>query len=1771
MEDYQGDPRSIIRGDKTYDTIMFGDCHGRAWFYDDVTLCFKNEYVPSCIHVAGITADIRVSYLRTLFPLVLCGLSILFFIHASIRKASSSKYYHAYLILHNPSIPWSMTEASQEQQDAVDIRAARGADITDLPEDDDEFGRNAQLALHPTVSRKNMTTYLKADKPKGELVLVTIEELLVIAQLAINIVTLILYPGGSHSRLPAIAEVVAWTYIAILITIRLITTSSQKLSLPGIWYHTAFLYGFNWGITLVLFRSVIIHPRTQLAQALTSASFAFQTILLCIALGSRKGNKAVDVEYEGDIPPTREPTASLFSLATFSWVDRIVWIGYKKTYELTDVWNVAIKDKAATVLADYRQVKKTSALVYHLLKYFRNDLLFQAGWACFSGVLTFVPTILLREILRYIEDPVNTPRNTVWLFVILLFVSGCAGALSDGQALWIGRHTCVRLRAVVIGEIYAKALRRKVGSTGDKTLGEKDDLEQAKKGYFRYGLLNKLFGTRRKEKKDQQTTSDNQAELKAAESQVTSGTVINLMAVDSFKIAEISAYLHFLWASTPVQVIMSVILLYQTLGFSSIAGIGMMILLLPVNMWISGKFAAVQKKILAATDARIHSTNEVLTNIRIIKYFAWEERFMANINEKRRMELKFLRLRYILWATAATIWGGAPILITFLSFAVYTFGEGKDLIPSVAFTALSLFQILRIPLDQLADMVAHVQESKVSVDRVEEFLNEEDTQKYKQLRHTGNGIEGPEIGFVDGTFTWGSKHAEVDDRHESFRLMDLNLKFEPGQLNVIAGPTGCGKTSLLMALLGEMTLLNGSVYLPGGRSREDLTRDPNTGLTNSVAYCAQQAWLVNGSVKQNVLFASNWDKSRYKQVIKACALQKDLEILDAGDETLVGEKGVTLSGGQKQRISLARALYCTARHVILDDILSAVDSHTAKWIFEKALMGPLMYNRTCILVTHNVALCLPVAQYAVLLENGRVTAQGSADTIIKSGKLGQDLTKSTPGSRNHSREPSRVASPTPCSQPMSDNLTNGSVPHGTAYANAGVHGTGGTDKHDTPIAGPAKATATPSNSALQEGKATGSVKFGIIMMYLRAMGSWVFWSMAAFIFVAQQLSNVSTNLWIREWSNQYVIQDHSSISSPGPSPVTYVRGVSGWSLCFGSSSCAFKLPFSRTGPISDLSSPKSDYVNAGYYLGVYAILGVIFMVITFLREGILFAGSLKASHRIHTNLMRKVSHAKFRFFDSTPLGQMMNRFSKDIESVDQEIAPVAVGVIHCMATIITIVILISVITPGFLIAGFFITILYVLIGKFYINSSRDLKRLESLQRSPLYQQFGETLTGMATIRAYGDERRFIRDNLIAVNTANRPFIYLWAANRWLAFRVDVVGALVSFFAGVFVVLSVGKIDAGAAGLAMTYAVSFTENVLWFVRLYAANEQNMNSVERIKEYLDVDQEAEPIIEKSRPPGDWPSQGTVEFAGYSTRYRKDYDMVLRNLTFKISPCEKVGIVGRTGAGKSSLALALFRALEAEEGKILIDGIDISTIGLRDLRENIVMVPQDPTLFTGTIRSNLDPFGLFTDEEIFNALRRVQLVSALTTSPTTPSTRKPATPKHPGITLNGGPDKIPASGTSTPNSPSENKNIFLNLQSPVSESGGNLSQGQRQLLCLARALLKEPKVLLMDEATASIDYATDSKVQATIRELKNNTIITIAHRLKTIVDYDRVVVMERGEVVEIGSPWDLLRTDGTSVTGVDGKRWFREMCEMSGDLAELEEEARQNWEAKRLIDDD
>ncbi|KAL2268994.1 hypothetical protein VTJ83DRAFT_3840 [Remersonia thermophila] len=1696
-------------------SMEFASCSWPIWEVDDFTHCFKQDY------------------LRVLLPLAVISLSFLRLFAQGLIYVARKKSAHGYeSILDSTATltPETHTELPHDEEP-----------VSESDDDEPLTINGGRFALAKTTSKG---TIVQADIPSGQTLTVLVEEIAVACLVALNVLALATDADGKEQRggISAIAGLIAWVYVLGLTSLRLFLGNTQW-RVPRLWSHTTAIYSLMWLFSTVAFRSVLIHPPSDTTRTVVIVEFSLTSLLFVTALSTRRGNKTILLEWENGIQPGRENLASLFSHYTFSWVDSIVYEGWKEPLDIKRVWNLLPRDKAAAVLASYRQFKKTTSLAVHLLLYFKGLLLAQAGWAVVGGLLTFAPTLLLRAILRYVEDPGMAPRNVLWLYVILLPLSDILRSVADGQALWIGRKICINIRAILVGEIYAKALRRKAAAGKDTNLGasKKDKDGGAPKGVV--AKVKRLLGLGKDAAKDNQAGASNGAANGAAkdvtdssDEQVNLGTIINLMSVDSFKVSEVTSYLHFLVASAPTQLLVSIVLLYNVMGLSAIPGFVVMALLLPVNIAFGKGFNSSQKRIMAATDKRIHTTNEILQNIRIIKYFAWEHRFANIVDEKRRAELKALRFRFMIWAAAVCVWNTVPILITFFCFLIYTVVEKKPLYPSVAFTAISLFMLLRYPLDQLGDMIAHVQESQVSIDRIEEFLAEEETEKFAQLGldnvdETGKRV----IGFRDATFIWGSKTAVAEDGSMAFRLMDLNVDFKIGKLNVITGPTGAGKSSMLMALLGEMTIMKGRVFLPGGRSREDVRPDPETGLAETCAYVAQQAWLVNASIKDNILFSAPYDERRYRDVIVACALERDLEILDNGDETLVGEKGITLSGGQKQRISLARAVYSNSKHLLLDDCLSAVDSHTAQWIFNNCIMGPLMRHRTCILVSHNIPLCVPPADLVITMANGRVTGQGTPQELVAAGKLPEDaaVQRSAPGSAHVSRVPSRV--PSSVGEESGDTVVN--------EADGGPQLT---------RVESAKKEHKKQN-AMEEHKSVGSVQWPVMKLYLRSMGSWWFWVVTGFVFGAQQLSGVASNLWIREWSNQYTSDETVKIRFSMNSHSYSAQTLS--PTYFASIATYVK---------DNLSAAGTDDVNVAYYLTVLAIIGLAGAASALLRDLWIFIGSLTASWKLHDRLMTSVTGAKFKFFDVTPLGQMMNRFSKDLEAVDQEVAPIAIGVLSCALGIVVTVVLIAYITPAFLIAGVFITLAYIFLGQFYLHASRDLKRLESVERSPLFQQFGETLTGITTIRAYGDERRFVRDNLARINTQLRPFIYLWAANRWLAFRTDCLGDLVAFFAGVFVTLSVGRIDPGSAGISLSYAIGFADNILWLVRLYAINEQNMNSVERIKEYLDVEQEAAAVVEDKRPPAGWPAQGRVEFSNYSTRYRKELEPVLRNVSFAIEAREKVGIVGRTGAGKSSLTLAIFRALEADEGKILIDGVDIGEIGLRDLRESLTIVPQDPTLFMGTIRSNLDPFNLHTDEEIFTVLQRVHLIqpeeltasaaiplaaaseSAQAEASTTASDTVVETASEPQASR-------PASIT--------NKNIFLDLSSPVTESGNNLSQGQRQLLCLARALLKRPTVLVMDEATASIDYATDAAIQATIRELSCTT-ITIAHRLQTIADYDKVLVLDKGEVVEYGHPWELMRKKGGS---------FRGMCEMSGDLATLKETAKAAWRKTRLVDVD
>ncbi|GME83639.1 unnamed protein product [Ambrosiozyma monospora] len=507
--------------------------------------------------------------------------------------------------------------------------------------------------------------------------------------------------------------------------------------------------------------------------------------------------------------------------------------------------------------------------------------------------------------------------------------------------------------------------------------------------------------------------------------------------------------------------------------------------------------------------------------------------------------------------------------------------------------------------------------------------------------------------------------------------------------------------------------------------------------------------------------------------------------------------------------------------------------------------------------------------------------------------------------------------------------------------------------------------------------------------------------------------------------------------------------------------------------------------------------------------------------------------AKLRFFDATPVGRIMNRFSKDLESVDQELAPFADGfVVTTLACLVTIGVICA-ITPAFLLFTIFIAIVYSLVGVFYLNLSRDLKRFESITRSPIHQHFTETLVGVTTIRAYGDERRFLVQNLSKIDDNNRPFFFVWVNNRWLAFRTDMIGSFIVFLASALAVGYAAKIDSGLAGISLSFAVSFNQNAIWVLRLYANVEINMNSVERIQEYIkDTEQEPPAEIPENEPAPSWPQKGAIEVKDLSLRYASNLPRVIDTISFNIKPSEKIGVVGRTGAGKSTIITSFFRFVDPDSGYIKIDGVDITSIGLRRLRKSLTIIPQDPTLFNGTIRSNLDMYGEYADLQMFEALKRVNLISAA---------------EYQQI--------IDGDGkffNSAEQSTEENRNKFLDLDNPISENGGNLSQGERQLMCLARSLLKSPRVLMLDEATASIDYEADAMIQKTIREeFSSTTILTIAHRLKTIIDYDKILVLDAGKIKEFDHPYKLI---------VDKTSQFRDMCMDTGEFDDLVALAKQ-----------
>ncbi|KAK9456561.1 hypothetical protein V1511DRAFT_208660 [Dipodascopsis uninucleata] len=1497
--------------------------------------------------------------------------------------------------------------------------------------------------------------------------------------------------------------VIYWTYCFVLASVRSLTLYMPKQN--SLFFHSASLYIYQWFLSMITVRSILISASSRTAVGTVFINLALITALVLTALSSPTRPLPSYIEVQKSLEPCWEPFSSLFSILTFSFVDRIVWKGFQKHLTLSDVWDLDQNLKSSEILGSFRKTSENVSFLRGLLKFVYKEVIFSCLCTVIYALLTLAPTVILQQILRYIERPESLSHQMAWTYVFLMFISTLLSSLFVARSHWGFRIICMKTRNILISEIYTKALKRKIVSPSidgssvgiyPEKNGSKVSVELVASSPASSSSTVSLTSVPAAPLFERPSTTDI-----FNTSPITSGSIINLISVDAMSISETIANAHQL-INGIILIIVSLALLYRNLGYSALAGVLTMSAVVPISYCFQKLFARIQADLLAISDKRIHKTNEIMQNMKIIKFFAWEPMFNRDLLKLRYAELSKIRLRFIIWSFTCIIWFGFPSFITFVTFAFYTLVAKQQLTASVAFSSLALFNLMRTPMDRLGDLVQEWISAGVSLNRIHKFISEQSTEKYEQLSAGAEHFElhgGPYIGIVDATLTWSNRNDAT-----TFQLKDINTEFEVGKLTVIAGPTGSGKSSLLMALLGEMTLIKGHIRLPGPRQDEEPLIDYSSGFSDSVAYCSQQAWLLNDTIRNNILFGSYFDRRRYRACIEACALTRDFEILDNGDLTEVGEKGITLSGGQKQRISLARAVYSRASHLLLDDCLSAVDSHSALWIYERCILGPLMQGRTCILVTHNTSLTVPNAHHVIIMNNGRIQMQGTPYEVYSTGALGKsDVLESS----------------------IAVNDSSDSIEAQTTISQSNDTGEIQITNDDRPsedgIGRRMAVTAAPVvNTEFQE---VGHVKMKVYGSYFKSMGSYGFWILVILLILGQQGGLLGQSWWIREWAN----------NSQDPTKSSRLRRAADMM------EEKINLFIATTGSLHEhimrRDIDSSDGHSVSYYLMFYCVIAAVYIVLSFFREFTVFFGSVRASKILFERLLKSVMKATPRYFDVTPVGRIMNRFSKDIECIDQIVAPDLLSIAHSILAILIILFLISAIVPTFIFAAIGIALVFCIVNIFYVRSSRELKRIQSVTLSPIYQHFGETLAGVTTIRAYGYESRFIDENLARIDTNSRPYWALWACSRWMSLRVEITGGIVATFAGAFVVSSVGGIDSGLAGLCLTYAISFSENMLWLILLYAVNEMNMNSVERIGEYLELEQEAPDIIPASRPPEDWPTQGAIEIDHLCLRYSPNLPRVIDDFSIKIKPHWKVGVVGRTGAGKSTIASAFFRFLEPESGRIIIDGIDISQIGLRDLRQSLAIIPQDPTLFTGTIRSNLDPFEKYNDLEIYRTLRRVHLIST------------DEFENLQAIYLTG--ERVGYIGDSDEElSENENKNIFLDLRTKITEGGSNLSQGQRQLMCLARSLLKTPRVIILDEATASIDYETDAKIQNTIREeFWNATILTVAHRLRSIADYDMILVLEAGTVKEYDQPHVLLQNPSSD---------FRHMCESSGELEALME---------------
>ncbi|KAL9355570.1 hypothetical protein Peur_053540 [Populus x canadensis] len=1244
-------------------------------------------------------------------------------------------------------------------------------------------------------------------------------------------------------------------------------------------------------------------------------------------------------EYEAlpgreQICPERH--ANLFSRIFFGWLTPLMKQGHKRPITEKDVWKLDTWDQTETLIKKFHTcwVEESKRPKPRLLRALNNSLggrfwlggFFKIGY----DLSQFVGPIVLSHLLQSMQR--GDPAWIGYIYAFIIFLGVLFGALCESQFFQNVMRVGFQLRSTLVAAIFRKSL--KLTHEGRKNFP--------------------------------------------------SGKITNMITTDANALQQICQQLHGLW-SAPFRITISMVLLYQQLGVASLFGSLMLVLMVPTQTILMSKMRKLTKEGLHRTDKRVSLMNEILAAMDAVKCYAWEKSFQSRIQSVRDDELSWFRSAQLLSAFNSFILNSIPVIVTLVSFGTFTL-LGGDLTPAKAFTSLSLFQVLRSPLNMLPNLLSQVVNANISLQRLEELFLAEERILAPNLP-LKLGI--PAISIENGNFLWDSKL-------EKPTLSDINLKIQVGSLVAIVGGTGEGKTSLISAMLGELPPME----------------DASVVIRGTVAYVPQVSWIFNATVRDNILFGSEYEPSRYWKAIDVTALQHDLDLLPGHDLTEIGERGVNISGGQKQRVSMARAVYSNSDVYIFDDPLSALDAHVGRQVFNSCIKDELQ-GKTRVLVTNQLHF-LPQVDKIILLSEGMIKEEGTFEELSKNGKLFQKLMENA-GKMEELVE-----------EKNSENLDYKSS---KPAANRG---------NDLPQKAGSKMKVKGGKSVLikQEERETGVVSWNVLIRYNNALGGiWV----VLIIFLCYLLTEVlrvSRSTWLSFWTNQSTLEIY----------------------------------------------------RPGYYIFVYALLSFGQVIVTLVNSYWLISSSLHAAKKLHDAMLDSILRAPMLFFHTNPSGRIINRFAKDLGEIDRNVANFANNFLNQAWQLFSTFVLIGIVSTISLWAIMPLLILFYSAYLYYQSTSREVKRLDSITRSPVYAQFGEALNGLSSIRAYKAYDWMAIINGKSMDNNIRFTLVNMSSNRWLAIRLVTLGGIMIWLIATFAVLGNGRTEnhvefASVMGLLLSYTLNITDLLSNVLRQASRAENSLNSVERVGTYMDLPSEAPAIVETNRPPPAWPSSGSIKFRDVVLRYRPELPPVLHHLSFEVSPSEKLGIVGRTGAGKSSMLNALFRIVELERGEITIDGCDVAKFGLTDLRKILSIIPQSPVLFSGTVRFNLDPFSEHNDADLWEALERAHLKDAI-------------------------------------------RNNSFGLDAEVFEGGENFSVGQRQLLSLARALLRRSKILVLDEATASVDVRTDALIQKTIREeFRSCTMLVIAHRLNTIIDCDRILVLEAGQVLEHGTPEELL----------------------------------------------